>query len=156
MNDIPIPSNNLSLLKNWIVCLSVVKFDLDEGQIIESIFPSDSLSQKEQKLLSLLSFPDSNSLSSAEGTLTYAIRLKRERNIKDAVPGALFSFGYVYFLQKKDEKISRGYFQKSIVLVSNYPLIDFFFGIIQSIGAMYFKNEDKAFIEVRINKYFYV
>ena len=135
-NDIPIPSSNLSLLKNWIVCLSVVKFDLDEGQIIESIFPSDSLSQKEQKLLSLLSFPDSNSLSSAEGTLTYAIRLKRERNIKDACPGALFSFGYVYFLQKKDEKISRGYFQKSIVLVSNYPLIDFFFGIIQSIGAI--------------------
>lgn len=35
-------------------------------------------------------------------------------------------FGFVFFRQVKDESISRGYLQKSIVLISSVPYINLF------------------------------
>ena len=53
-----------------------MSFDIDEGQIIEHILPPNVLNKGEQKLLSLLSFPDSNSFN-AEGSIKYIFRLRR-------------------------------------------------------------------------------
>jgi len=61
-----------------------VKFDIDRGNVVEGIYPSEILSKTEQKTLSLLSFPDSNSFSS-EGSMKFVFRLKR---------------GNVFFFQK--------------------------------------------------------
>ena len=61
---------------NWITAIAFVKFDIDQGNVIEAIYPSDAFSKSEQKTISLLSFPDSNSFS-AEGALKFVFRLKR-------------------------------------------------------------------------------
>ena len=138
-------------LRHWIISLSISKFDLDDGQTIESIYPPDSLNKNEQKILSLLSFPDSNSFASSEGNLRYIFRMKRDRMLNGKLTQLEFpfAFGFVYFLQRKDAKNSRGYFQKSVVILTNYPLLDFFLNLVQIIGNIYFNLENtENFLEV--------
>lgn len=138
-------------LKHWLISLSISKFDLDDGQTIESIYPSDALSKSEQKMLSLLSFPDSNSFVSSEGSLRYIFRMKRDKmfNGKLLQMEYPFAFGFVYFLQRKDPKNSRGFFQKSVVILTNHPLIDFFLNLVQAVGNIYFNLDNtNDFLEV--------
>lgn len=141
-------------LKRWIISLSIAKFDLDDGQITESIYPPDVLNKSEQKMLSLLSFPDSNSFAASEGNLRYIFRMKRDRmsNGKLVQLEHPFAFGFVYFLQRKDPKNSRGFFQKSVVILTNFPLLDFFLNLVQVIGNLYFNLENtENFLEVNLN-----
>jgi Protein of unknown function (DUF1630). len=60
----------------WITGLAIVKFDIDEGQVMEALYPPNSFTKNEQKTICLISFPDSNSFS-AEGALKYIIRLRK-------------------------------------------------------------------------------
>lgn len=60
----------------WIDAICVVTFDLDEGQLVEYMLPPKGLTPQDQKLLSLLSFPDSNSFGS-EGSCKYVFSLKK-------------------------------------------------------------------------------
>uniref|UniRef100_A0A8D0FMI1 DENN domain containing 6B n=1 Tax=Strix occidentalis caurina TaxID=311401 RepID=A0A8D0FMI1_STROC len=47
-------------------------------------------------------------------------------------------FGYVYFRQVKDSSMKRGYFQKSLVLVSRLPYVNLFQSLLQLIAPEYF------------------
>lgn len=133
--DIIFDEKDLSKLKNWLICFTVVKFDIDDGQVIETVYPPQNLSKSEQKLLSLLSFPDSNSFVNCEGNIKYIYRLKRERTKENSEP---FSFAFVYFQQRKDPTVARGYFQKSIVIVTNNPFLNFYLNLANVVGSMYF------------------
>ena len=83
----------------WITAIAVVSFDIDEGQIIEHILPANVLGKGEQKLLSLLSFPDSNSFN-AEGSIKYIFRLRRGiYNILQDIFGLIFDFIYICRLE---------------------------------------------------------
>lgn len=148
------PDKKKENMKQWIISLSIATFDIDDGQVIEAIYPADSLNKNEQKLLSLLSFPDSNSFSSSEGSLKYIFRMKRDKMLNGKLLQLEFPFayGFVYFLQRKDPKISRGYFQKSVVLLTNYPLLDFFLNLVQVIGNIFFNIEgNENFLEIACN-----
>jgi hypothetical protein len=69
------------MITPWITALAIVKFDIDEGQVMEALYPPQSFSKNEQKTICLISFPDSNSFS-AEGALRYIIRIRKgTRNI---------------------------------------------------------------------------
>ncbi|RUP50064.1 LOW QUALITY PROTEIN: hypothetical protein BC936DRAFT_140479 [Jimgerdemannia flammicorona] len=48
-----------------------------------------------------------------------------------------FLYGYVFFRQKKDPRIRRGYFQKSIVLVSQHPYVGLFSRLISILGPAF-------------------
>ncbi|KAB1270376.1 Protein DENND6B [Camelus dromedarius] len=47
-------------------------------------------------------------------------------------------FGYVYFRQVKDSSVKRGYFQKSLVLVSRLPFVRLFQALLSLIAPEYF------------------
>jgi hypothetical protein len=47
-------------------------------------------------------------------------------------------FGYVFFRQEKDSQLKRGFFQKSLVLLSPHPFYGLFSAVIKSIGSKYF------------------
>ncbi|XP_015270992.1 PREDICTED: protein DENND6B [Gekko japonicus] len=51
-------------------------------------------------------------------------------------------FGYVYFRQVKDDSVKRGYFQKSLVLVSRLPYVNLFQCLLQLIAPEYFDKLD--------------
>ena len=77
-----------------------------------------------------MSFPDSY-VFSPEGELFYAFQLKFENEPL---------YCYSYFTQKKDPTNARGYFQKSIVLVSKIRLIKIFKVVLKEINKLYFAS----------------
>jgi len=143
--------NQQSLTLNWIVALAVVKFDIDQGNVLEAIYPPDILSTPEQKTLSFIAFPDSNAFS-AEGALKYIFKFNKAGDSE-------FLFGYTYFQQMKDPTNPRGFSQKSVVILTALPFIEFFKNIVDLLGMTYFESywsdedETKKFLK---NNYEYI
>ncbi|KAI8977647.1 hypothetical protein BDF20DRAFT_821090 [Mycotypha africana] len=98
------------------------------------------LSMTEQKNICFTAFPDSNVFE--VGDQVFNIRVKASTS-KFAVSGptaeAGFLYGYVFFRQKKDSTIRRGYFQKSLVLLSQHPFVGLFPRLISILGPSYFE-----------------
>lgn len=49
-------------------------------------------------------------------------------------------YGYVYFRQVRNTSLRRGYFQKSVVLLSSLPYFKFFKDVADIIAPEYFDN----------------
>ncbi|CAI8051071.1 Protein DENND6A [Geodia barretti] len=143
------------LFSNWVCCVCVVTFDLELGQALETVIPSDyKLSDTEKSNICYLAFPDSN--SGCMGDTLFHIRIRctgsgtggtdlRPTNHHYGAPLVLmpdpaYYYGFVYFRQVKDSDIRRGYFQKSVVLLTRLPYITFFNFIIQRIAPEYFTH----------------
>lgn len=58
----------------WIEFIAIVTFDIDEGQILEYIYPQN-LEESEKKALCMSAFPDSNN-SSHEYEENFMFRVK--------------------------------------------------------------------------------
>jgi hypothetical protein len=137
-------------LQKWLYGIAVVTFDLELGQSIELLLPNHcKLTDKEKLNLSYLSFPDAN--STFLGDTQYHFRIRHESTLptyyqyyNSIVPPALqvdpnSLFGYVHFRQIRDKTVKRGYFQKSLVLLSKLPFISLFLSIVSQIGPNYFQ-----------------
>ncbi|PWN29580.1 DUF1630-domain-containing protein [Jaminaea rosea] len=53
-----------------------------------------------------------------------------------------YIYGYVFFRQKRDPAIRRGYFQKSLVILSHLPYVALFTDIVTKLGPLYFEHGD--------------
>ncbi|XP_064399646.1 protein DENND6A-like [Halichondria panicea] len=139
----------------WLCAVCVVTFDLELGQALESIIPSDySLSDTEKSNVCYLSFPDSNSGCMGDTQFHYRIRcsgegaggtsLSHTHHHQGAplvlTPDPGYYYGFVYFRQVKDADIKRGYYQKSVVLLTRLPYITLFTQMVQKIAPDYFTN----------------
>ncbi|KAI8137898.1 hypothetical protein BJV82DRAFT_328797 [Fennellomyces sp. T-0311] len=93
----------------------------------------------EQKNICFSAFPDSNVFE--VGDQVYNVRV-RASTVGLAVSGptasAGFLYGYVFFRQKKDPRIRRGYFQKSLVLLSQHPYVGLFSRAVAILGPAFF------------------
>lgn len=140
---------------SWLECVCVVTFDLELGQAIELVYPHDvKLTEKEKTSICYLSFPDS--YSGCLGDTQFSFRLRQSvgrsgawfgeedtysRDAPITLQRELAHFyGFVYFRQVKDVSVKRGYFQKSLVLVSRLPYVHFFHTILNSIAPEYFEK----------------
>ena len=56
-------------------------------------------------------------------------------------------FGFVYFRQRRDAKLKRGYLQKSVVLLSRWMLPNLWFAVLKLISPEYFKRDDRTMLE---------
>ncbi|XP_075863002.1 protein DENND6B isoform X2 [Microcebus murinus] len=137
----------------WLECVCVVTFDLELGQALELVYPSGfRLTDKEKSSICYLSFPDSH--SGCLGDTQFSFRMRQcggqrspwhaeDRQYNSRAPVALqrepaHYFGYVYFRQVKDSSMKRGYFQKSLVLVSRLPFVRLFQALLSLIAPEYF------------------
>lgn len=142
-------------LSNWIHCICVVAFDLELGQAMEMVLPSDAqLSEKEKSSICYLAFPDSN--SGCMGDTQFHFRIRQcalpQRPLcpalvayNAAVAPALqadpvYFHGCVYFRQVKDPNVRRGYFQKSLVVLTRLPLVGLFSRVLSLIAQEYFRT----------------
>uniref|UniRef100_A0A8D0GGK7 DENN domain containing 6A n=1 Tax=Sphenodon punctatus TaxID=8508 RepID=A0A8D0GGK7_SPHPU len=160
--EAPVPGGCLPLLpwdrfSAWLHCVCVVGFDLELGQAVEVIYPQHSkLTDKEKTSICYLSFPDSN--SGCLGDTQFCFRFRQSSSRKFSLHCLLdqfdrdlpvylkkdsaYYYGYVYFRQVQDKTLKRGYFQKSLVLISKLPYIHFFHTLLGQIAPEYFeKNE---------------
>ncbi|KAM9705243.1 LOW QUALITY PROTEIN: protein DENND6B [Menidia menidia] len=139
---------------SWLECVCVVTFDLELGQAIELVYPQDvKLTEKEKTSICYLSFPDSYSGCLGDTQFSFrfrqsvgrrASRLKTDVYDRDAPitlqrESAHF-FGYVYFRQVKDVSVRRGYFQKSLVLVSRLPYTHLFHSLLTIVAPEFFEK----------------
>ncbi|XP_036904840.1 protein DENND6B isoform X2 [Sturnira hondurensis] len=125
----------------WLECVCVVTFDLELGQALELVYPGDfQLTEKEKSSICYLAFPDSH--SGCLGDTQFSFRIRQcggqrsswrtdDGRYNSEAPVTLqreaaHYFGYVYFRQVKDSSVKRGYFQKSLVLVSRLPFVRLF------------------------------
>lgn len=140
---------------NWVHSICVVTFDLEMGQALEMIYPSHcKLSDAERNNVCYLSFPDSN--SGVMGNVQFSFRIRSSSYTANlSQPDALheynsnclpsdqteegYMFGYVYFRQVKDRSLKRGYFQKSVVVLSVLPLVGLFTRVLEILAPEYFE-----------------
>ncbi|KAM4036737.1 protein DENND6B [Anomaloglossus baeobatrachus] len=138
----------------WLDGVCVVTFDLELGQAMELVYPNNiQITEKEKTSICYLSFPDS--YSGCLGDTQFTFRMRRsaghrnslhddEKYNRDA-PVTLqrdtaHYFGYVYFRQVRDSSVKRGYFQKSLVLLSSLPYTNLFHTLLQLIAPEYFNK----------------
>ncbi|XP_063267643.1 protein DENND6A isoform X3 [Prinia subflava] len=160
------PDQWLSLLpwdrfSAWLHCVCVVGFDLELGQAVEVIYPPHSkLTDKEKTNICYLSFPDSNSGCLGDTQFCFRFRQSPGRKVSlccflDQLDRDLpvylkkdsaYYYGYVYFRQVRDKSLKRGYFQKSLVLISKLPYVHLFRTILKQIAPEYFEKSE-AFLE---------
>ncbi|KAJ6651428.1 hypothetical protein lerEdw1_021001 [Lerista edwardsae] len=150
----PLPWGRLSA---WLDCVCAVTFDLELGQAMELVYPHDyALTEKEKTSICYLAFPDS--YSGSLGDTQFSFRFRQSGGQRRALFGEDFDydgetpvslqrepahyFGYVYFRQVKDSSVKRGYFQKSLVLVSRLPYVNLFQSLLQLIAPEYFDKLD--------------
>ncbi|XP_068826206.1 protein DENND6B isoform X2 [Capricornis sumatraensis] len=137
----------------WLECVCVVTFDLELGQALELVYPSDfQLTDKEKSSICYLSFPDSH--SGCLGDTQFSFRIRQcggqrrpghagEKRGDSGAPASLqrepaHYFGYVYFRQVKDSSVKRGYFQKSLVLLSRLPFVRLFQALLGLVAPEFF------------------
>ncbi|EPQ27383.1 uncharacterized protein PFL1_04922 [Pseudozyma flocculosa PF-1] len=51
-----------------------------------------------------------------------------------------YIYGYVFFRQKRDPTSRRGYFQKSVVILSHLPFVGLFSEVVSRLGPLYFEH----------------
>lgn len=100
----------------------LLTFDNEVGQIVDKEFPKNSLDKSVLKVISFKGFPETNQILQ-EGDLGYIfkVRTNSKYSLKCHLIGDhTFLFCSVLFIQIKSKSIKRGYFQKSIVITSNF------------------------------------
>uniref|UniRef100_A0A8C7AHB9 DENN domain containing 6B n=1 Tax=Neovison vison TaxID=452646 RepID=A0A8C7AHB9_NEOVI len=122
---------------------------------LQLVYPSDfRLTDKEKSSICYLSFPDSHSGCLGDTQFSFRIRQcsgqrspwhAEDRHYNSGAPMSLqrepaHYFGYVYFRQVKDSSVQRGYFQKSLVLVSRLPFVRLFQALLSLIAPEYFSK----------------
>ncbi|XP_015599764.1 protein DENND6A isoform X2 [Cephus cinctus] len=141
---------------NWLHCICIVTFDLELGQAIEAIYPKHiKLTEQERSNVCYLAFPDSN--SGCMGDTQYHVKIRqngkttqytqalKEYNRKCPIflqADKDYYWGYVYFRQVKDKTLPRGYFQKSIVMITKLPFINLFNELCALIAPEFFEVGD--------------
>ncbi|XP_039298437.1 protein DENND6A [Nilaparvata lugens] len=143
-------------LSSWIHCICVVTFDLELGQALEYTYPPTAVLLEEDKTnICYLAFPDSN--SGCMGDTRYHIRIRQAAGLSPQSPSShhqlynqkcpiflqadsCYFYGFVYFRQVKDPSLPRGYFQKSVIVLSRLPFISLFLEVIGLIAPEFFKS----------------
>uniref|UniRef100_A0A667XSM6 DENN/MADD domain containing 6Aa n=1 Tax=Myripristis murdjan TaxID=586833 RepID=A0A667XSM6_9TELE len=136
----------------WLHCICVVGFDLELGQAVEV---SHKLGFGKTSIC-YLSFPDSN--SGCLGDTQFCFRFRQGSNRKSSLGCFLETadrdaplclkrdqghyYGYVYFRQVRDKSLKRGYFQKSLVLISRLPYVTFFHSLLKILAPEYFEKQE--------------
>ncbi|KAF9899094.1 Protein dennd6a, partial [Linnemannia zychae] len=107
---------------------------------IESVYPPSEFTPEESKNICFSSFPDSNTFDVGDTVFNFRIRSTTAgRAATGPTTDAGFLYGYVFFRQKQDPSIRRGYFQKSVVVLTQHPYIGLFSKIVSVLGPAYFE-----------------
>ncbi|CAF2139828.1 unnamed protein product [Brassica napus] len=132
---------DLASLSRWVHSFCIMRFDLEQGQILEESYPPNRLSQEEEIEVSFNSFPDSVSQKqhnrSSIHDCIFFFRFRRDDNNN-------YLYGYVFNRQRHDERLKRGGEQKSVVILSHAPYSSVFRPLLQIIGPLYFDVGNKA------------
>ncbi|TDG43262.1 hypothetical protein AWZ03_010319 [Drosophila navojoa] len=142
-------------LSQWVHCFCVVTFDLNLGQALEYVYPAEFMpSDQEVSNICYMAFPDSN--SGCMGDTKFHMRLRAFQHTKHEMPANLQNYnldcapamrydtshywGFVYFRQKRDPNLPRGYFQKSLIIITRLPFFNLYYDVLAQLAPKYFEE----------------
>ncbi|KAF6137232.1 hypothetical protein GIB67_036269 [Kingdonia uniflora] len=122
-------------LRRWVLAFCIIRFDLEQGQVIEECYPPGCLTEDEELEIAFSSFPDSVSQQHPKNRSTihdciFFFRFRRR--------DSRYLYGYVFNRQRQDERLKRGGEQKSVVILSHTPYSSVFRPLLQILGPLYF------------------
>ncbi|KAL9314344.1 hypothetical protein ACSQ67_019796 [Phaseolus vulgaris] len=148
------PSVDSESLQRWVVAFCAIRFDLEQGQLVEECYPQGCLSHEEELEIAYSSFPDSVSQHQNRSSIhdcIFFFRIRRilkksldERSVADSSNASKFLYGYVFNRQRQDERLKRGGEQKSVVILSYNPYSSVFRPLLQIVGPLFFDVGKKA------------
>ncbi|CAL5186810.1 unnamed protein product [Lathyrus oleraceus] len=146
------PSVDSESLKRWVVAFCAIRFDLEQGQLVEECYPHGVLSHDEELEIAYSSFPDSVSQHQNRSSIHDCIFFFRIcRNAKPptgngnaSLKSSEYLYGYVFNRQRHDERLKRGGEQKSVVILSHRPYSSVFRPLLQIVGPLFFDIGKKA------------
>lgn len=156
--------------RRWVVAFCIIRFDLEQGQLIEECYPPGCLSQDEELEIAFSSFPDSVSQNHNRSSIhdcIFFFRIQRQEKsvVANAAPSGIveannkgvlkkskstglscsrYLYGFVFNRQRHDERLKRGGEQKSVVILSYSPYSSVFRPLLQIMGPLYFDIGRKA------------
>ncbi|XP_017029228.1 protein DENND6B [Drosophila kikkawai] len=141
----------------WMHCFCVVTFDLNLGQALEHVYPPTFMpSDQEVSNICYMAFPDSNSGCMGDTKFHMRFRCTKATTRQDTLqnynaecPPALRQdgshyWGFVYFRQKRDPNLPRGYFQKSFIIITRLPFFNLYYDILGQLAPLYFDSENSG------------
>ncbi|KAG9458236.1 hypothetical protein H6P81_002744 [Aristolochia fimbriata] len=161
----PNSKHDLTSLRRWVVAFCAIRFDLEQGQVIEECYPSGSLIPEEELEIAFNSFPDSMSQSQNRSSIhdcMFFFRFPCRRSSLSANSssdnnkagaanrrsinrtGSKYIYGYVFNRQRQDERLKRGGEQKSVVILSYSPYSSVFKPLLQILGPLFFDIGKRA------------
>ncbi|CAJ1975371.1 unnamed protein product [Sphenostylis stenocarpa] len=148
------PSVDSESLQRWVVAFCAIRFDLEQGQLVEECYPQGCLSNNEELEIAYSSFPDSVSQHQNRSSIhdcIFFFRIRRilkksldEKGVADSSNASKFLYGYVFNRQRHDERLKRGGEQKSVVILSYNPYSSVFRPLLQIVGPLFFDIGKKA------------
>ncbi|KAH1111471.1 hypothetical protein GLYMA_04G152200v4 [Glycine max] len=150
------PSVDSESLQRWVVAFCAIRFDLEQGQLVEECYPQGCFSHDEELEIAYSSFPDSvsqhqNQNRSSIHDCIFFYRIHRhlkksldEKGVADSSNASKFLYGYVFNRQRHDERLKRGGEQKSVVILSYSPYSSVFRPLLQIVGPLFFDIGKKA------------
>ncbi|GFZ05907.1 hypothetical protein Acr_18g0000770 [Actinidia rufa] len=170
--ELPSSKIDSDSLSRWVVAFCIIRFDLEQGQLIEECFPSGSLTPEEELEIAFSSFPDSISQNQNRSSIHDCIFIFRfprrgnsnshnangsssrsvEANLLNKLSNSdsssssscRYLYGFVFNRQRHDERLKRGGEQKSVVILSHSPYSSVFKPLLQIMGPLYFDKGKKA------------
>ncbi|KAJ4493064.1 hypothetical protein C8J55DRAFT_556035 [Lentinula edodes] len=139
LEALEVDSALLEKIRRWILGIAIVNFDIDEGPMVDGVFPPLVLFPKESENIAFSSFPDS--LQFDQGFQIHSFRIRGEKIAvsSEKRPANIDEFihGFSYFTQKRDSTLKRGYEQRSVVILTSHPYPAFFSIILSIFGPMF-------------------
>jgi hypothetical protein len=111
----------------WIRALAVISFDVSSGHTLEVVAPPGALDEDDRARIRMPAMPDCN--VSGTGDFFYCFRVRKSRGLplfSSSLLEQTFEYCYSLFRQERNAGCARGYFQKSVVLVTRHPYVNLF------------------------------
>ncbi|MQL82515.1 hypothetical protein Taro_015004 [Colocasia esculenta] len=131
-------------LRRWVLAFCVIRFDLEQGQVVEECYPPGALPANEEPGVAFSSFPDSMSHHQQRHRSTIHDSIFFFRLRSPSSRGGGFLYGYVFNRQRQDERLKRGGEQKSVVILSPRPYSSVFRPLLQILGPLCFDIGKRA------------
>ncbi|XP_060663468.1 protein DENND6B [Drosophila nasuta] len=142
-------------LSQWVHCLCVVTFDLNLGQALEYVYPPQHMpSEQEVSNICYMAFPDSNSGCMGDTKFHMRLRSCQASPLPSSAAASRYNgqcapalrsdgshyWGFVYFRQKRDPNLPRGYFQKSLIIITRLPFFNLYYDMLEQLAPKYFEQ----------------
>ncbi|KAK7461946.1 hypothetical protein VKT23_008378 [Stygiomarasmius scandens] len=129
----------VSKIRRWILGIAIVDFDVDDGPVVNGVFPPLVLFPREAENIAFSAFPDSSQFD--QGSQGHSFRVREDQvsvtSDKRPVSNDGFIYGYSHFTQRKDSGSKRGYEQRSVVILTHHQLPALFTYICSIFGPLF-------------------